>query len=233
MLLFTSILIFLAVIPGLFLLKKVYDMDSIEKEPRDLLKRLFLKSLISILIAMVIELAGSFVLGFFFSSNTMLYRLLLCFVIIGPAEEYGKYYVLKKNTWNHPAFDYVFDGVVYAACVGVGFAVFENLKYVLKLGIGTALVRAITAVPAHAIFAIFMGHYYGLAKQYDRAGSPAAAASNRLMCLLVPVLLHGLYDYIALSQTTISVITFFAFVIILDIVTLKKIKHYSKEDRPL
>ena len=54
--------------------------------------------------------------------------------------------------------------------VALGFAAFENVKYVYSYGFATGLVRAVTAVPGHAIFGVFMGYFYGYAKLSDYWG---------------------------------------------------------------
>jgi RsiW-degrading membrane proteinase PrsW (M82 family) len=54
--------------------------------------------------------------------------------------------------------------------------------------------RGITAVPAHAIFGIVMGYYLGMAR-FATSGAGIYLAKS----LLVPIMLHGLYDYFLLS----------------------------------
>lgn len=100
--------------------------------------------------------------------------------------------ILRKN----PYFDEHFDGIVYAVCVGLGFAAIENVGYVLSEEdnwLGVAIARALLAVPGHYAFAVLMGYYYSLYHFVDR--SPRTAAC----ILLVPVLAHGVYDAIALG----------------------------------
>lgn len=101
------------------------------------------------------------------------------FVIVAIAEESSKYFFLKKRTWNNPEFNCQYDGVVYAVFVSLGFALWENINYVLSYGFSTAIVRAITAIPGHACFGVFMGVFYGLArKQYNRGKSLAPRYSE-------------------------------------------------------
>lgn len=99
--------------------------------------------------------------------------------------------VLKKN----PYFDEHFDGIVYAVSVGLGFAALENVFYLVgdEEWVSTAIARALLAVPGHYAFAVLMGYYYSVYHFVDR--SPKAAAC----ILLVPVLVHGIYDAIALA----------------------------------
>lgn len=100
--------------------------------------------------------------------------------------------VLRKN----PFFDEHFDGIVYAVCIGLGFAAIENVSYVVseeRNWVGVAVARAFLAVPGHYAFAVFMGYYYSLYHFVDRSPRTAACV------LLIPVLAHGIYDAIALG----------------------------------
>lgn len=119
----------------------------------------------------------------------------LAFIVAALTEESFKllalWLVLRKN----PFFDEHFDGIVYAVCVGLGFAAFENVMYVFgeEDWISTAILRAFLAVPGHYAFAILMGYYYSVYHFVDR--SPKAA----VRILIVPVIAHGAYDAIAMS----------------------------------
>jgi RsiW-degrading membrane proteinase PrsW (M82 family) len=74
--------------------------------------------------------------------------------------------------------------------VSMGFATLENLLYVYEYGFQTALLRMVTAVPAHGVFGILMGYFLGKAK---------FTLSKELwfsfLALLTPTLFHGTYDY--------------------------------------
>jgi RsiW-degrading membrane proteinase PrsW (M82 family) len=81
--------------------------------------------------------------------------------------------------------------------VGMGFAMIENLLYVLGNngnGIEVALLRMFTAIPAHAVFAVIMGYFVGLAKH-----SPHKTA-YLFLGVLAAVLAHGFYDYFLFVQ---------------------------------
>ena len=102
--------------------------------------------------------------------------------------------VLRKN----PYFDEHFDGIVYAVCVGLGFAALENVLYVVgaeENWFSVAVSRALLAVPGHYAFAVLMGYYYSVYHFVDHSSRTAACI------LLVPVVAHGVYDALALSST--------------------------------
>ena len=113
-------------------------------------------------------------------------------------EESFKLLALWLILRHNPYFDEHYDGIVYAVCVGLGFAAFENVFYIVgeeEDWIGVAISRALLAVPGHYAFAVLMGYYYSVYHFVDH--SPRIAAR----ILLVPVLAHGVYDALALSGT--------------------------------
>ena len=165
------ILIAAAVIPAVFLLVHVYRADKLEKEPAPLLISLVLYGIAATFIALLLERFGGWLLGRYFPENSTPYNVLMYFGVVAFSEEGAKYFLLKRRTWNSAAFNCQFDGVVYAVFVSLGFALWENISYVLMYGLSTALVRAVTAVPGHACFGVFMGVWYGLAKRRVRGRS--------------------------------------------------------------
>ena len=188
------ILIAAAVIPAIFLLVHVYRADKLEKEPAPLLISLVLYGIAATFIALILERLGSALLGQFFPEDSVPYNVIMYFGVVAFSEEGAKYFLLKRRTWNSAAFNCQFDGVVYAVFVALGFALWENISYVLMYGLSTALVRAVTAVPGHACFGVFMGVWYGLAKRLHGQGRGSASKLCRVLALLLPAFLHGCYD---------------------------------------
>ena len=195
------VLILAAVLPAVFLMVKVYRSDRLEKESTSLLWRLVVAGVLSSLLALVEERILVAVLNAVVTENYGLYVFLLYFVIVAYAEESSKYLFLKKRTWNSPEFNCQYDGVVYAVFVSLGFALWENISYVMAYGFDTAIVRAVTAIPGHACFGVFMGVFYGMAKRAERFGQEQEARILRVLSLVLSALLHGAYDYIATTQT--------------------------------
>ena len=177
------ILIAAAVIPAVFLLVHVYRADKLEKEPAPLLISLVLYGIAATFIALLLERFGSWLLGRYFPENSTPYNVLMYFGVVAFSEEGAKYFLLKRRTWNSAAFNCQFDGVVYAVFVSLGFALWENISYVLMYGLSTALVRAVTAVPGHACFGVFMGGWYGLAKRLHGQGKDGASKLCRVLAL--------------------------------------------------
>lgn len=225
------ILILAAVIPAVFLMIKVYRADRMEKESGYLLRQLVIAGILSTIIALIEEKIGEWILSCFVPENTLLYQIILYFVIVAIAEESSKYFFLKKRTWNNPEFNCQYDGVVYAVFVSLGFALWENINYVLSYGFSTAIVRAITAIPGHACFGVFMGVFYGLARKQYNHGKKFSSKIFRIFSVVLPVLLHGSYDFIASMENTMGGLYFVAFVIILFALSFGLVNISSKNDK--
>lgn len=119
----------------------------------------------------------------------------MAFLVAALPEEAFKLFALWLLLRKNPYFDEHFDGIVYAVCIGLGFAAFENIFYVIseEEWVSVAITRALLAVPGHYAFAILMGYYYSVYHFVNR--SPKVAAC----ILLVPVAAHGVYDALAMS----------------------------------
>jgi len=225
------ILIAAAVIPAIVLLRFVYKEDRLDKESPGLLLSLVIFGILSTFAAIVTEQIGEAILGILLPQSSTAYNVLLYFVVVALSEEGFKYLLLKKRTWYSSEFNCQFDGVVYAVFVALGFALWENISYVLMYGLGTAAVRAVTAVPGHACFGVFMGVYYGRAKRYDNDGDFVKAKRCRTMAVLMPALLHGAYDFIATMEDPNCEWVFLVFVLALFAVSLKLVRVGSRSDR--
>lgn len=193
-------LVVFAVIPAVILMVYIYRKDTLEKEPSALLGKLVLFGIVSTIPAVILESVGSSVLSGVFSTDSFPYALFMNFLVIGGAEEGSKFFFLKRKSWQSSDFNCQFDGVVYAVFVSLGFALLENILYVLQYGFSTAVARALLSVPGHACFGVFMGAYYGMAKRYENGGCPQNCRNCLRRSVLIPMLLHGIYDFIATTD---------------------------------
>ena len=222
-----------AALPAIILLIKVYEADRLEKESTGLLVSLIFLGAVSTVLAGAAERLGAWILSFFFYEETWLYNLIFYFAVVGLAEEGFKYLILHLRTWRSPHFNCQFDGVVYAVFVSLGFALWENVLYVLYYGMGTAVARAVTAVPGHACFGVFMGVWYGIAKRWELYGYPDRSGDARLLSILIPTLLHGCYDFIATMEPGLFTLIFLAFIVVMFLVALRLVKRLSAQDHYL
>ena len=226
------VLIAAAIIPAIVLLVYVYKADKLEKEPPSLIISLILYGIFATGFAGITERLGSALLSGLAEDSTA-YRVLMYFVVVAVSEEGFKYLLLHWRTWRSPAFNCQFDGVVYAVSVSLGFALWENIEYVLMYGFGTAMVRAVTAVPGHACFGVFMGVWYGIAKRCEGYGLYDKSRFYRGLAFLMPALLHGCYDYIATIGVSSYGWIFTGYIIVLFICSYLMIRKTSIQDRPI
>ena len=221
-------LLVLAVLPAAVLLAYVYRIDPREKEPASLLGRLLLAGMASTVPAMVVEVALTATL--FGDAEPLALRDVLVdnFLVVGLTEELCKFVALKGRSWRDPAFDHVFDGIVYAVFAGLGFAIAENVLYVLEFGPQTAVVRAFTAIPGHCMFAVFMGFFYGHARLARSRGHGFACALLGLFAIAVPVVLHGAYDTLASIETVEASALFLVLLALMVVVGMGLAKHVAR-----
>ena len=120
---------------------------------------------------------------------------IIAFPIVACIEELAKFAVLYLfcRRWND--FDEPMDGLVYGVAASLGFAAIENWSYVYNSGLETALWRAVSAVPFHGMAGAIMGYYFGLAHFI-----PSKRRHYYTLALLIPILLHGAYDYPLILQ---------------------------------
>ena len=219
---FLAIYIVAAVLPAVILLRYIYRTDTVEKEPPGLLVLLLLMGVVAALCSGILETLGETV-----------YTILLAFLVVAIVEEGTKFILLKKCTWYHPAFNYRFDGIVYAVFVSLGFAAFENIQYIFHYGLSVALPRALLAIPGHMSFAVCMGLFYGRAKLCEAYGYRRGMRRNLLTGYLIAVFLHGFYDTCAMIGTPISTVVFLAFVVLMYLGVFRLLKRESASDVPV
>lgn len=227
---YNMFLVFLAVIPGIYLLIKVYKLDHVEKEPKGLLALLLLFGMLSVIPTVLVEMLAEAFLLIFFDEGSVIFNLLEYFLGVALVEEFFKYLAMRIPTWKHKAFNYRFDAVVYAVAATIGFAVVENIMYCIDGGISTALMRMILGVPGHVIYAIFMGYYYGLAKKYHTLGWKKKSKRYRRLAIWVPVLIHGFDDFCLMSENVWLLLLYFGYLIILYIFAFTFEKRMAKND---
>ena len=224
------LLLFISILPVYLVGRYVYKKDSVG-EPRRLVTKLFFGGLGAFGLTIVVTI----ILGFIFPSllsdtfDTDLVSLFFhVFFGIALVEEFSKWIFLYKIAYNNEEFDQVYDMIVYGVFVALGFACIENIFYVFEHGFGTGIIRGLLAVPGHACDGVFMGYYLSMAKVFDIKGDVVSKKNNIVLSILVPVLLHGFYDYCLFSQRFLFIGLFFIFIICLYIVVIGKVKKVSK-----
>jgi protease PrsW len=191
------ILLGLAILPVILLLVYFYRRDKRKPEPKGLIIKVFLFGMLATVAALIIETGEIKVLDRLVG-NSWVYNLVLAFGVAALTEEWLKRLVVKRFAYRNVAFDEVMDGVVYAVVASLGLACLENIEYVMSFGMPTAIMRAFTAVPMHAMTAGIMGFYIGMAKF---SGSPELERKYFRKGLLLAILFHGLYDFLVFSKS--------------------------------
>lgn len=187
--------------PAILLVAYVYARDKYKREPiSQILKGLLYGVLSALLVLMYHDVMG------FVGLTPVLHGGVLGAIeeaVLEAAipEETAKLLMLWLLVRRNRYFDEYVDGVVYAVCVGMGFAGLENILYVVQSGpdwAATAAVRAVFAVPGHYMDAVAMGFFY--ANAHFRRKHKAGA---RVCVWLVPVLWHGIYDALCMTSDII------------------------------
>lgn len=186
-----------ALLPAIALLYYIWKKDK-QKEPTSWLLKAVVGGATICMPVAVLEMGISMVLfGEDANPTSVLDTTAMAFFDAALPEETFKLLVLWIVLRKNPYFDEHFDGIVYAVCVGLGFAAVENVGYVMSdedNWVSVAIARSLMAVPGHYAFAVLMGYYYSIYHFVDH--SPKVA----VCVLLVPVVAHGIYDALAMSS---------------------------------
>lgn len=228
-------LLAISILPVVVLGTYIYNKDK-NKESKKLLAKLFLSGLLSIILTLIISgvLDSLFPILAADSDNLNLYELFFnVFFGVALVEEFSKWIMVYKISYNHKEFDEVYDAIVYTTFVALGFACFENILYVLEEGMYTGIIRAFTAVPGHTCDGVLMGYYLGLAKLYHLQNDNAKSKKNLALSLIVPTIAHGIYDYCAMSGNGLLIIGFIVFIIFMFSHCKKTVKKIAQEERRL
>lgn len=231
--LYLVIYVLAAVVPAVVLMRYVYRQDRVDREPPRLLGGLALQGVYAALAAIVLETLGQSVLNALVSQDNPRHVVLTAFLVVAVVEEGTKFFFLYRKTWRDPNFNYRFDAIVYAVFVSLGFAAFENVKYVFSYGLSVALPRAILAIPGHMGFAVFMGWFYGRAKLRSDLGDGMGARVNLALGYLAAVFLHGMYDTCCMTGTARSTLVFAAVVAVLYLAVFRLIRREARNDTPV
>lgn len=192
------LVIFAAIAPVVVLLWQILKRDSANPEPPKMLMKAFFYGMVSTVVTFVLlpftEALGDLIV---LNDTALSVAFKQAFFSAALPEEGAKLLMLWLLLRNNSYFDERFDGIVYAVCVGMGFAAVENVLYLFSnydswLSVG--IVRALFAVPGHFFDAVIMGYYYS----HYHFGTRRNPATKTLI-LAAPVVAHGIYDGILFS----------------------------------
>ena len=194
-------LLLITILPSILIIIFFVNSDRFREPTSEILKVFFYGILITI--------PASFLNSFFASIlyQTKLHHSLIgSFFTAAPIEEGLKFAVMYYLVFKMKDFNEPLDGIVYGVSASLGFATLENFYYVYVLSdtfntsaMSLAALRAFSAIPAHAVFGIFMGYFfmkYAFIKKGD----------NLIFAFVVPFALHGCYNLFVYSNFLVAII---------------------------
>ncbi len=184
--------LFAALTPAIFLIIYFYKKDKAKPEPAGLIVFTFILGIIVTIPIVILELILSN-FNLIFRESALLFYLFRAFIVAALCEEGMKLTVVRLIIYRKKEFDEITDGIVYTITVSLGFAALENVLYVLNNDLTTALIRAVTAVPLHAIASGLMGYYLGKAKF---AADKTSQKNLIKQGFFIAFLIHGYYNFV-------------------------------------
>ena len=185
----TTLLI--TIVPSILILLYFFLSDKF-KEPKGSIALVFF-------LGICICLPAGYINSFMENNFKDIFSERLLFSFLGPAwcEELLKFIILYFIVLKRNEFNERMDGIVYGVAVSLGFATLENYEYVFILAekweiepYTMAILRSYSAVPMHGLLGCVMGFYFGMY-------SFTANKKYLILCLLIPFVIHGLYNFLS------------------------------------
>lgn len=219
-----------ALAPVAVALLYIFKKDSTQPEPPKWLAKAFGYGVLSALMSFVFSTPLGAIFGLDLDAEvypSIIDAFADAFLLAAIPEELAKLIMLWLLLRKNPYFDEQFDGIVYAVCIGMGFAGIENVMYLIGgiedgSWIGMGISRALFSIPGHFLFAVLMGYYYSI-YHWGIDRSPKAKA----LILVAPILAHGIFDGILFSTQVnegLAVIGLFIFLYFFN-----KLRNKGKE----
>lgn len=220
-------LFIIAITPAIIIIGGIYLSDRYDREPMTLLILTYVFGALSVIPSIIVEeLFLKFnifpgVYGAFYTA----------FIVAGLTEEYFKRLVVLKLPYKTKYFNEKLDGIVYSVFSAMGFATIENIVYVVYRYTNNpyiGLYRGIFSVPAHGVFGITMGYYLSLAK-FDT--DEKRAKKNLRRSLYMPIVLHGVFDFILMSGIPQLTMLFVPYVIYIWWLNQRKLSKFMYDSK--
>ena len=227
-------LLLTAILPALVLVYFIYRKDKYEKEPTDQLLKGFGFGILSALASFLISIPSG-LLGFYPAEPAgVIDNIRVALFGAAVPEEIAKFFFLWLLLRNNKYYNEYVDGIVYAVCVGMGFAAFENVGYMftnLDEWASIGIVRALVPIPGHFFFAVAMGYFFSNAA----FGTPSGKALNIALAIIVPIILHAVFDALLMISTIAGatgsvLLVFLSFFVWMAIKSKKRFDKQLKKD---
>lgn len=217
----------IAITPAIIIVLAIYLSDRRDREPFKLLVLTYMFGALAVIPILLIE---EFLLSINVFSGT-LEALYTAFIVAGLTEEFFKRLVVLKIPYKTKYFNEKLDGIVYGVFSAMGFATVENIVYVVFRYANNphvGLYRGIFSVPAHAIFGVTMGYYLSLAK-FDHVKK--RTKKNLWRSLYMPILLHGTFNFILMSDIPQISFLFVPYVIYIWWLNQRKLSKFMYDSK--
>jgi len=220
-------LLILAIAPVITIVLWMYLKDKYDKEPIHILTKFFAFGILISVLAIYIE-EWFIKINIFSESINIFY---MSFIVAGLVEEGLKSLILIPNLLKEKNFNEKLDGIIYSVFLSLGFASVENIIYILyedpTSAFEVGVIRSIISVPAHMMFGVIMGYYISKYKFTDCKSKKR----NLILAIILPILLHGVFDFILMIQYRWSIIVFIAYIVYLWKISLDKLDEYTNNSR--
>ena len=192
-------LLLVTILPSILIVLFFVKSDKFKEPTKEIIKVF----LLGILITIPAYFINTYLSEIWYSTNAS-EGLISSFLTAAPVEESLKLSVLYFFVYKMKDFNEPIDGIVYGITASLGFATLENLYYVYLLAdyfevtsMQLAIVRAFSAVPAHASFGIVMGYFF---MKYAYVNKK----ENLVLAFLIPAFLHSVYNYYVVTDYYVS-----------------------------
>ena len=222
----------ISLIPVIGLGYYIYHKDT-EKEPKTLLIGLFASGYLAAFLVNIFNfILTLFIPEYYLYENSAVFSRVelfaLIFFEIALLEELSKWLMVKIFGYNNKEFDQFYDIIVYSVFISLGFAAVENIFFVVpKADLLLGVLRAISSVPAHAAFGVYMGYFFARAKMIEGYNN-VKYYLNIISALIVPSILHTIYNYCLILENQLFLTIFKVFIVLLFITALIEVNRASK-----
>lgn len=222
-------LLIISIAPSIAFLIWIYLKDKYEREPiKILLKLFFIGALISAPAILIEDILFNLDID-----NIYIEMAYTAFIVAALSEEGLKFLGVLICTIKNRHYTEKLDGIVYSIFVSLGFATIENIIYIVygnnNQVIELGLSRAIISIPAHIMFAITMGYYLSMYKFTTE--NEKIKKIYLIKSALIPILLHGIFDFILMFKSKITLVLFFIYLIYLWKINIDKLDEYTNYAR--
>ena len=215
----------ITIIPSILILLYFFLSDKF-KEPKGSIALVFF-------LGICICLPAGYINSFMENNFKDIFSERLLFSFLGPAwcEELLKFIILYFIVLKRNEFNERMDGIVYGVAVSLGFATLENYEYVFILAekweiepYAMAIWRSYSAVPMHGLLGCIMGFYFGMY-------SFTANKKYLILCLLIPFVIHGLYNFLSYPYhfSIVGILTIYSIILHSNFKKLQSTKKAESE----